>query len=183
MVVNTHERTIPANCSAVGRLIDSLGSEGDLLWPREDWPPMRFDRPLQTGASGGHGPIRYVVEDYEPSRRVQFRFLSPRGFRGTHRFEVVSVGQGKCSLVHGIEMKTAGIAKLSWPCVFRPLHDALIEDCLAKAEGNFSEIRRSREWSLWVKLWERQAKSGETGLFDSGPEHRTFFRRFYERKL
>ncbi len=31
-------------------------------------------------------------------------------------------------------MSTHGLAVLSWPLVYRPMHDALIEDSLATAE-------------------------------------------------
>lgn len=133
-------------------MIDTLGSEGDRLWPREKWPPMRFDRPLQVGAIGGHGPIRYVIDRYDPSRGIHFRFLSPRGFLGTHRFEVVPVAASKCKLVHTLELNTSGMAILSWPVLFRPLHDALLEDLLDRAERNYSNLNHSREWSSWVKF-------------------------------
>ena len=141
-----------AACPEVGQLIDTLGSKGDRLWPSEKWPPMRFDRSLQIGASGGHGPIRYTIDRYDPGQTIRFRFLSPRGFHGTHGFEVVSSEPGKCKLVHTLEMITSGMAILAWPVIYRPLHDALLEDLLDKAERNFSDINRSREWSSWVKF-------------------------------
>ena len=141
-----------ADCPEVGQLIDTLGSKSDLLWPSEKWPPMRFDRSLQIGASGGHGPIRYTIDRYDPGQTIRFRFLSPRGFHGTHRFDVVSVEPGKSRLVHTLEMNTSGMAILAWPVIYHPLHDALLEDLLDKAERNFSDINRSREWSSWVKF-------------------------------
>jgi len=54
VVLNVHERVIPANADALGRMIDTLGSAGDMVWPSERWPPMKLDRPLEVGASGGH---------------------------------------------------------------------------------------------------------------------------------
>jgi len=56
-------------------MLDSLGSARDAVWPGGRWPVLTLDRPLQVGAVGGHGPIR-------------FRFLSPEGFVGTHGFDV-----------------------------------------------------------------------------------------------
>ena len=63
---NVHERALPVPAASAGRLLDGLGGRPDLLWPGESWPPMRFDRPLQVGADGGHGPIRYRVEEHAP---------------------------------------------------------------------------------------------------------------------
>jgi len=53
-VVNVHERVIPGSVDAVGRMIDTLGSAGDVVWPSERWPPLKLDRPLQVGAAGGN---------------------------------------------------------------------------------------------------------------------------------
>ena len=52
-VVNIHERVIPAGADALGRMIDTLGSPGDLVWPHERWPVLKPARPLQAGAAGG----------------------------------------------------------------------------------------------------------------------------------
>jgi hypothetical protein len=45
---------------------------------------MRLDRPLGVGASGGRGPIRYAVSDYEAGRRARFRFNPRCGLAGHH---------------------------------------------------------------------------------------------------
>jgi hypothetical protein len=55
---------------------------------------MRFDRPLAVGAIGGHGPIRYVVEAYDPGAMIRFRFTRPAGFDGVHGFTVVTRDEG-----------------------------------------------------------------------------------------
>lgn len=151
-VLNVHQRELAASPEAVGRLIDRLGSEEDAIWPDPNWPPMRLDRPLQAGAAGGHGPIRYVVEEYAPGRRVVFRFTAPRGFVGTHRFEVEPTMAGSL-LCHVLEMEATGAARLSWPLVFRPLHDALIEDALDRAQrARGREPARAARWSLYVRF-------------------------------
>src|SRR5881409_1044397 len=49
-------------------------------------------------------------------------------------------------------MNTHGLALISWPVVFRPLHDALIEDLLARAEASLHKELRVLRWSLWVRL-------------------------------
>ena len=113
-VHNVHEREFDLSLASVGSLIDSLASSNDRLWPNDKWPPMRFDRALAVGARGGHGPIRYSIEEYQPSRLVVFRFLAPRGFDGTHRYEVAEQ-QGRTVLRHVLEMHTTDLASLSWP--------------------------------------------------------------------
>jgi hypothetical protein len=61
---NVHTRELPATAEAVGGLLDALASPKDRLWPRQRWPAIRFDRPLQQGATGGHCPIGYSVHSY-----------------------------------------------------------------------------------------------------------------------
>ena len=94
MVENIHAREFPVDARRLGALIDALGTEEDRLWPRHRWPPMRFDEPMRPGASGGHGPIRYVVESYDPHHTVRFRFTAPAGFMGWHEFEVEAWSEG-----------------------------------------------------------------------------------------
>jgi hypothetical protein len=111
-------------------LLDSLAGPDDRLWPHERWPPMRLDGGLAAGAHGGHGPVRYSVEAYEPGRLARFRFSAPRGLEGEHRLEV----DGDL-LRHVVEARTSGPMRFGWPLFFRPLHDALVEDALDKAQG------------------------------------------------
>ena len=162
MVRNVHERLIPTPLppAAVGhRLIDNLAGREDALWPRERWPPMRLDRALGPGAAGGHGPIRYSVEDHEPGRSVRFRFTAPRGFVGTHGFDVEAVAPGTIRVRHTLEMRLRGGARLSWPLLFRPLHDALIEDALDRAEAVCRSTQPAHVgWSWRVKLLRRLAR-------------------------
>ncbi|HYE76988.1 MAG TPA: SRPBCC family protein, partial [bacterium] len=116
-VLNIHERDLDATPAEVGRLIDSLSSPADVLWPSRHWPAMRFDRPLQVEATGGHGPIRYFVEAYEPGWRVQFHFTGPEGFLGFHAFVVQEIAPGRTRLRHVLEMETVGPAVRTWPLV------------------------------------------------------------------
>jgi len=155
-VHNVHCRDWACQAARVGGLIDSLASEGDLLWPGgagadKAWPRMKLDRPLAVGAQGGHGPIRYRVEEYVPGRLVRFRFSAPRGFHGFHCLEVFEPAEGRAGLKHTLAMTTSGWALITWPLIFRPLHDALIEDALSKAESSLGLPRQYRDWSPWVK--------------------------------
>ncbi len=150
MVLNIHARDLHTSRDAVGALLDSLASDQDLLWPGDRWPAMRFERPLQVGAVGGHGPIRYRVEDYEPGRAIRFR-LTGRGVHGTHGFEIKDSAPGMVRLEHRLCMRVSGVARLSWLLMFRWLHDALVEDALDRAEASVtSRSLQKRHWSLWV---------------------------------
>ncbi|MBI5032343.1 MAG: SRPBCC family protein [Chloroflexi bacterium] len=151
-IVNIHERMIDAPVAQVSTLLDRLASADDMLWPRDRWPRMKFDRPLSVGAVGGHGPIHYAVESYQPGQRIQFRFTAPKGFLGCHRFEIEPIGAERSKLRHVIEMQTVGWARVTWQIVIRPLHNALLEDALDRAEFNCGKQPKQRNWSLWVKF-------------------------------
>jgi hypothetical protein len=150
-VRNVHEREFDLPLATVGEVIDTLASKNDRLWPREAWPPMRFDRPLSVGAVGGHGPVRYSIEEYQPGRLILFRFLGPSGFNGTHRFEVEDQ-HGRTVLRHVLEMRAVGRARLSWPLLFRPLHNALIEDGFDRAAASLGVgVERPARHSISVR--------------------------------
>lgn len=153
MVRNVHQREIAGPASAVGQLIDSLASSNDQLWPRSEWPAMRMNGPLGVGVAGGHGPVRYFVTIYEPGRRIVFQFTGPAGFNGHHSFTVASVADGSALLQHELLMSPTGMAKLTWPLFFRPMHDALIEESLDRAENAFSGATSvSSRRPLWTKI-------------------------------
>lgn len=150
-VCNVHERRFPIG-DLPGMLIDSLASPHDQLWPHEHWPPMVLDRPLAVGASGGHGRVRYEVCDYVPGQSVIFRFLAPRGFDGSHRFEVIVVSSHEVVFRHTLVMVARGPASVTWPLLFGPLHDALFADALAKAQRSLGYACPVRNWSPWVRV-------------------------------
>jgi len=162
-ILNVHERIIAKSIDAVGGLIDGLASPADRLWPHELWPAMRFDRPLAVGARGGHGPIRYDVAAYAPGRSVRFAFTGPKGFDGFHEFVAEPCSPGSTRLRHTLQMRTTGPARLSWPLVFRPLHDALIEDALDKAQRVLGCEPAGAHWSTRVRLlrWIVSRRSGQ----------------------
>jgi hypothetical protein len=87
-ILDVHQRYLPTGAEQAGALLDGLAGPGDRLWPADRWPPLRLDRPLAVGATGGHGPIPYHVQEYLPGRRVVFRFSPRFGVQGTHRLEV-----------------------------------------------------------------------------------------------
>ena len=146
MIRNVHERHLKADPKTVWSIVASLSSRHDELWPRERWPAMRFDGPLAGGARGGHGPVRYEVAQMRAPHSVAFRFTPDFGIRGEHRCEVEPRGEGAV-LRHVLEGRPVGAMHFLWPLFFRPLHDALIEDALDRAEAHVSGgeklVRRS----------------------------------------
>jgi len=171
-VVNIHECEFKCTPGQVGVLIDSLASKEDALWPVHSWPRMKFDRPLQVGAAGGHGPIRYFVEEYNPGRSIRFRFTGPRGFDGFHGYEIVDTHRQSVVLRETLKMRVHGPALFSWPFIFRPLHDALIEDSLATARVSLGQKPRMRPWTPWVRFL-RWAMSGAKAPIQGTPHGRT----------
>lgn len=160
-VRNVHHRDFAVEPEALGLLLDTLASPDDRIWPGEHWPKMRFDRPLGIGAVGGHGPIRYVVEAYEPGVAITFRFTGPAGFDGTHTFAVEPLVEG-ARLTHVLAMDTSGKASLSWPLLYRPLHDALVEDALDRVAAAVGEPLAAPPWSAHVRLLRAIARRGRS---------------------
>lgn len=117
---------------------------------------MVLSEGLSVGSAGGHGPVRYWVHRYEPGRLVVFRFTRPRGWRGTHRFVANALPDGEARLMHVLEMDTTGTGLLLWVLVFRPLHDALIEEALDRVSAELGyEPPRARVWTVRVRLLRR----------------------------
>ncbi len=177
-ILNVHERRIAAPPVAVGEIVATLGSSGDRLWPGAPagaWPPMHLDRPLAVGARGGHSRVRYHVASYVPGRSVRFEFDDDgmtRGLRGEHRFEVEPRG-AETILRHVIEADTIGAAATArWMLLLRPLHDALMEDALDRAEmGLTGRVARPAMWGAWVRflsaVWGRSAQRAAKGRWST----------------
>jgi hypothetical protein len=150
---NIHQRDLAASVSEAGRLIDGLSGAADRMWPATRWPAVRFDRPLGVGAEGGHGPIRYTVVAHAPGRSVEFAFTAPHALHGVHRFEAIELGPARTILRNVVEARTSGSMRLAWPLVWRPLHDALMEDALDRAEAELTGLPRTeRRLSPWVRV-------------------------------
>ena len=155
-VLNIHKRTINQPKDKVTELLKTLSTENDRIWPKEKWPEMKFKEGIQIGAKGGHGPIRYTTEKYNPNEIIQFRFLKPNGFNGIHKFEIKELDKEKTEIKHTIDMNTEGKGTLIWTFAICSLHNALIEDGFDKLENNFSDNRKSTEWNIWVKFLRKQ---------------------------
>tara|TARA_R110002073_G_scaffold139232_2_gene289244 strand:+ start:21521 stop:22018 length:498 start_codon:yes stop_codon:yes gene_type:complete len=155
-VLNIHTRIIEQPKAQLADCLATLSKPNDNLWPSEQWPAMRFKKGIEVGAKGGHGPIRYTVEEYDPSKCIQFRFTNPKGFDGIHKLELKEITNNKTQITHTIAMKTSGKATFNWIFAIRALHNALIEDGFDKLENKFSKDTKRSEWNWWVKLLRKQ---------------------------
>ncbi len=158
MDINLHERHFPVPPEQVGALIDSLAGDDDAVWPSDRWPALWLKNGLQLGSVGGHGPIRYSVDEYVPGRRVRFQFSGPRGFLGWHELTVVPAHDG-CDLRHTLSIDPRGLARVSWPVVIRPLHDALVEDAFDNAATTLGLDGIRPRWSWWVRCLRRALRA------------------------
>jgi hypothetical protein len=133
-VHSVHSRVLDASPRRVAALLASLGTDRDELWPADRWPArVEFDRAPAVGARGGHGLIRYAIEQYDPERRIVFRFEPGQGLDGIHRFDVESLAEERTRLVHTLDARLSGAIRLVSPALLR-MHDRTIEDLLDRAE-------------------------------------------------
>ncbi len=153
-IINIHNRPIAASVSQIAPLLLTLGSAQDRVWPHEDWPRMKLDRPIQAGAIGGHGPIRYRVSICEPEHRVRFEFQ--RGSQGFHEITLKDEG-ASCLLIHTIDTQPSIGFFLAWHFYIRFMHDALIEDLFDKLQAQFEPLPQRSRWNRYVKLLRRLA--------------------------
>ncbi|MEW6113746.1 MAG: SRPBCC family protein, partial [Thermodesulfobacteriota bacterium] len=71
---------------------------------------------------------------------------------GRHYFEALPIG-GQVTLRHVLEARCGLRAWLHWIAVIEPLHNALLEDALDRAERALNpSSSASTPWSLWVRL-------------------------------
>ncbi|MEO0896790.1 MAG: hypothetical protein AAFY71_10355 [Bacteroidota bacterium] len=152
-VLNVHSRLIKAPKQDLLEALSTLSSKNDRLWPKEKWPSMNLDKGLALGSQGGHGPIGYKVVRYHPEEGVEFEFLHPKGFKGTHRLDISATTSAKTEIKHTIDMQVHGLSGiLGWLLAIRWLHDALIEDAFDKVQHQLSGMPQRTPWSFWVRL-------------------------------
>lgn len=159
-MLNVHERFITAPLEQAGALLDTVGSRGDRLWPLPPRTPMLLRHPggngLADGAAGGHGSIRYALEEHVPGRRVVFRFTPSLSLVGTHVF-TTEPAPGGTVLRHELDVEPRGAMRVLLPLMVRSMHDCYVEDAFDRAErelgvGPAAEHRHSR----WNRLLERR---------------------------
>jgi hypothetical protein len=153
-VQNVHRREVACAPGDIDRRFSALGTAEDDLWPREQWFGMHLDASPDNHGAGGHGPVRYHCCRREPGEAV-FCFDSVLGstnWQGTHRFSVQPSAAGAL-VEHRIDLSLPLKEWLSWRFVVEPLHDALIENLLDKADGR----PPATKWTWWVRLLRRLA--------------------------
>jgi hypothetical protein len=155
---NQHERSFNVQIDSLGGILGTLSGPNDRLWPRDNWPPMLLDENLKLGAKGGHGPVRYHVDEYVPGRRAVFRFDGTgltAGLDGRHYFEIIPRNNHNV-LRHVVDAECDLRAWLKWKIMIEPLHDALLEDALDLAEQTLEGgVSRPARWNLWVRFVRR----------------------------
>lgn len=160
-ISNIHQRPYRHPPETLATILDSLASPDDRLWPWETWPPMRLSQGLEVGSHGGHGPIGYTVVEYLRGRSLVFRFTKPESFRGTHRFEILALEEGRSLLRHSISMIVNWHGLLLWVVAIRWLHDALLEDALDKVDRQLSLHPVASQHGFWVKFLRRVLRRGK----------------------
>ena len=156
---NVHSRELPVASERVGALIDDLGGANDRLWPTHLWPatPLELDGPLAVGTPSRQGllpqtQIRQAVAEYEPGKRLVFRFAPDLGIVGTHRLEVKSLGPKRTRLIHTLDCRLNPRMIPVYPLLIRQ-HDALVEDLLDRAElATTGAIADPARWPVSVRI-------------------------------
>jgi hypothetical protein len=151
---NVHERRIAAAAARVGALVDTLASADDKFWPHENWPAVKFNLPLQVGATGGHGTGPYTVSSYTPGQHLRFEFRGGR--QGYHEFTLQKVDDMTCVLRHAMEAELTFNSVWRWHFLIRPLHNALIEDLFDKVESQVARVEHPQVWSSRVQKLRQQ---------------------------
>ncbi|MDG5491400.1 hypothetical protein [Psychroserpens sp. SPM9] len=158
-VKNRHKRIIQEPIENVSELFKTLATPEDKIWPKDYWPGMYFKDGLKVGNQGGHGIIRYTVEEFEEGRSVKFRFTKPDGFVGTHELSIYPVSKRSTKIIHVLKMKTSFKASIFWLVALRWLHNALIKDAFDNVENYFSMESANKSnlvpkhtYSFWVRF-------------------------------
>jgi hypothetical protein len=111
------------------------------MWPRDRWPPLRPD---------GLGILQHEPLQHVRGVSRTYRIFGPRGFTGRHGWEVDA--NGRTTLRHIVEAECRGWARIAWPLVIRPIHNALHEDVLDRAETAVGGSPPPQEWSRGVRF-------------------------------
>jgi hypothetical protein len=152
-MINMQRRIIAAPVTVLGDLQNRLAGPDDPLWPSDQWEPLRLDRRLGVGATGGHGQIKYTVTAYEPGLRVRFEFPPGAPLNGYHELWVRAIDPARSEMVHILVARTRGPMRLLWPLAVRWTHQALIAELLDNAErAATGTVRRPARRSPWVRV-------------------------------
>lgn len=156
---NIQSRVIDAPAESVGALLNDFGSDADVLWPKPQWVEAKLDRGLEPGSTGGHGPIRYTVTEFEPGKRVRLQFDPTIGIVGYHELIVAPRGESRSELTHVIDGRVRGSMRFLWPVAVRWVHEAVLQDLLDNAEraATGTLTNGKSRWSPWVRFLRKVA--------------------------
>lgn len=147
-VRNVHRRETTGTAELAAEALAALGTDDDRLWPGHRWPVLILDHGPVPGSRGGHGPIRYHVSSVDPGRAVRFDFDMP-DLEGWHELSVQEIGEDRLRWTHELVVRKPS-AYVRHAIV--PLHDALLEDLMDRAEllGRDAPLPR-RQWPPRVR--------------------------------
>lgn len=137
-LVNVHSRVCDGSWPAATSLLASIAEPETGLWPADPWPPLRLNRGLTIGSSGGHGPIRYTVTDRSDAH-VCFAFSEHNRFAGSHSL-TVHPENGRVRWTHVLHIRRPDLVTQA---VIVPLHDQVLEQLLDNAENLLAGRRPS----------------------------------------
>ncbi len=156
---NEHLRVTDGDIGRAERLLATLGSPGDLLWPTGRWPAMELDHGLANGSAGGHGSVRYRVITSR-QRSVVFEMARDSQLEGCHELACRPVGEHEVLWTHRLDLAPTLPAPVMR--VVLALHDGILEDLLDNAEARMAGREPTpRRLSPALRLTRRVYLAGE----------------------
>jgi hypothetical protein len=131
--VRVHEEHARPLAPAAGEFVD----HPERMWPADRWPAFRSD---------GFGLLRHELAEHRPGERIAFRITGPRGLTGTHGWALDGA-----VLRHTVDADCRGLMRVGWPLVVQPIHAAVHEDVLDRAETLLGGTPPARPWSRRVR--------------------------------
>jgi hypothetical protein len=132
-----HERELPVPAPQAASLLDDPAR----MWPVDRWPAFGGD---------GFGFLRHELAEHRPGERIVFRITGPRGLRGTHGWDL-SPEDGHSRLRHTVDAECTGLMRVAWPLVVQPIHEAVHEDVLDRAQAAVGGPAIEHPWSRRVR--------------------------------
>lgn len=153
-IFSHHQRTIDCAIETARGLFETFVDNDSIFWPTSSWPRDAFnDDQLKIGSIGGHGGTKYKIQHYQPGACLEFSFIYPKGYLGTHEFRLIFLNSSQFLLCHVTNIKTNIYHWMLWQIMIRWVHDALIQDAFDKAELHLmGKIRLKSTWKYRVYL-------------------------------
>jgi hypothetical protein len=133
-----HARELSAPREAAAALLD----HPERMWPTDRWPAFRPD---------GFGFLRHELAEHRPGERIVYRITGPRGLSGEHGW-TLEPREDVAVLRHTVDASCRGLMQLGWPLVVQPIHAAVHEDALDRAETLVGGTPAGHPWSRRVRV-------------------------------